>query len=181
MNKNPNANAAKATGQNKARRNAAANARRGITAIPKGDGMAMEVERQVRRTTIPSGVPGGKGGNNARRVTAPSAAAVRAKARALGGVASANVGGGAVGAITAPTQQAIGAAARAMKEHGFRVPKGMQMQISFVPKKPVTPAPTPPVFKTNNGGGAGRGGGGRGGGGRSGGRGGGRGGRGGRR
>ncbi len=171
--RNPNANAARATGQNKARRNAAANARRGIATAPGGggDGMAMEVERQTRRVAIPSGVPGGK--NVARRVGGPSAAAVRAKARVLGGVVARQpAGGGAqqVGAITAPTQQAIGAAARAMKEHGFRVPKGMQMQISFVPRmQPATPATTtPPVFRTNNhgagGGGRGSGRGGRGGG-----------------
>lgn len=147
-----NATAAKAIGQNKARRNATMAAKRGITSTKNAN--AMDVERQVnratRRTTTGGGranTRGGGGGgggvNNrggasnmggGRRITAPKASAVRAKARNLAGLKSKSTGGGG-GAIKAPTQQAIGAAAKAMKGHGFTPPKGMQMQISFVPKK----------------------------------------------
>ena len=179
-NKNPNALAAKATGQNKAKRAVGAAARRGLK------GNAMEVDKQVQRATNggggrsgAAGVPRGRGA----RVTAPSAVSVRAKARALAGVRAprggnnAGGGGGSSGgvAITAPTQKAIGAAARAMKEFGFKVPKGMQMQISFV-SKPTTNVVSPkaPVFKAPTNGG--RGGGNNGRGGRGGGRGAGRGG-----
>ena len=61
-------------------------------------------------------------------------AAVRAKARNLAGVRGGKkqaAGKGGSSVITAPSQQAIGAAARAMKDQGFKVPKGMQMVISF--------------------------------------------------
>eukprot|EP00580_Thalassiosira_gravida_P011511 CAMPEP_0201644352 /NCGR_PEP_ID=MMETSP0493-20130528/30048_1 /ASSEMBLY_ACC=CAM_ASM_000838 /TAXON_ID=420259 /ORGANISM="Thalassiosira gravida, Strain GMp14c1" /LENGTH=221 /DNA_ID=CAMNT_0048119025 /DNA_START=29 /DNA_END=690 /DNA_ORIENTATION=+ len=148
--------AARATGQNSARRNAGVAARRGI--VQNNRPNSMEVDRQVNRqqnrgvgkgTQANNQGGGGRGGNRgnantrggggrggARRATAPSAASVRAKARVLAGVkkgaATNNAGSG--GAIQAPTQQAIGAAARAMKEHGFKPPKGMQMQITFVPK-----------------------------------------------
>ncbi|KAL3827628.1 hypothetical protein ACHAXA_000501 [Cyclostephanos tholiformis] len=179
--KNPNANAARATGQNKARRNASANARRGIVAPGGGRPDSMEVERQVKRAAAGGGGDGegmppprrracpGVGGGIGP-VASPRRRRPRYGPRLAPSRASWPTGGGG-GAIVAPTQQAIGAAARAMKEHGFRVPKGMQMQITFVPKK--SPAssvpPTPPVFKTNDGGGGyGRGGGGRGGGGRGG-------------
>ena len=116
----------------------------------------MEVERQVNRQRgSMAGNKGGKGGTargakgggGRQRATAPSAAAVRAKARNLGGVKSNTPASG--GPIKAPSQQAIGAAAKAMKDYGFKPPKGMQMQISFVPKKE-------PVKTTNTG--AGRGG-----------------------
>eukprot|EP00578_Thalassiosira_sp_NH16_P025845 CAMPEP_0181088138 /NCGR_PEP_ID=MMETSP1071-20121207/6630_1 /TAXON_ID=35127 /ORGANISM="Thalassiosira sp., Strain NH16" /LENGTH=227 /DNA_ID=CAMNT_0023170041 /DNA_START=111 /DNA_END=795 /DNA_ORIENTATION=- len=146
-----NANAARATGQNKARRNAAASARRGIAKDNRPTGM--EIERQVNRQKgrqqgggggggpnrgAARGAPGGRGGGGRQRATAPSAASVRAKARNLAGMnrdtAKNTNQNQAAAAIKAPSQQAIGAAARAMKEHGFKPPKGMQMQISFVPK-----------------------------------------------
>ena len=172
-NKNPDALAAKATGQNKAKRAVGAAARRGLK------GNAMEVDKQVNRGNRGAGgVPRGRGA----RVTAPSPASVRAKARALAGVRTprgGNAGGGGGGgvvAITAPTQQAIGAAARAMKDFGFKVPKGMQMQISFVSKPTANAPPKAPVFNAPTNGGRGGGGGNNRGGGRGGGRGAGRGG-----
>lgn len=159
-NKNPNALAANATGQNKAKRAAGAAARRGLK------GNAMEVDKQHGGNR--GGVPRGRGA----RVTAPSPASVRAKARALAGVRvprggnNSNTGGGGGGgvAITAPTQQAIGAAARAMKDFGFKVPKGMQMQISFVSKPTTNTPPKAPVFNAPTNGGRGGGGNNRGGG-----------------
>lgn len=163
-NKNPDALAAKATGQNKAKRAVGAAARRGL------QGNAMEVDKQVNRGNRGNrgagGVPRGRGA----RVTAPSPASVRAKARALAGVRTprgGNAGGGGGGgvvAITAPTQQAIGAAARAMKDFGFKVPKGMQMQISFVSKPTTNAPPKAPVFNAPTNGGRGGGGNNRGGG-----------------
>mgnify|MGYP001232011814 CR=1 FL=1 len=63
-------------------------------------------------------------------------------------------GKGTAGPIQAPTQQAIGAAARALKDHGFKPPQGLQMQISFVPKKEPAKNTTP-----KNAGRGGRGGG----------------------
>lgn len=161
-NKNPDALAAKATGQNKAKRAVGAAARRGLK------GNAMELDKQVNRGNRGAGgVPRGRGA----RVTAPSPASVRAKARALAGVraprgGNAGGGGGGVATITAPTQQAIGAAARAMKDFGFKVPKGMQMQISFVSKPTTNTPPKAPVFNapTNGGRGGNNRGGGRGGG-----------------
>ena len=117
----------------------------------------MEVERQVNRQRgSMAGNKGGgkggtargaKGGGGRQRATAPSAAAVRAKARNLGGVTKSNTPASG-GPIKAPSQQAIGAAAKAMKDYGFKPPKGMQMQISFVPKKE-------PVKTNNTGGGRG--------------------------
>ncbi|KAL7551176.1 hypothetical protein ACHAWF_014373 [Thalassiosira exigua] len=141
--------AARVTGQNKARRTATMAAKRGIAQSGKPN--AMEVEKQVNRQqkrgvgkmtgALKSGRVGGPRSNAGRRATAPSAASVRAKARNLAGVRAQKSGqqsGGskssAGGTIQAPSHQAIGAAARAMKERGFKPPKGMQMQISFVPK-----------------------------------------------
>lgn len=117
----------------------------------------MEVDKQVQRASNGggnrgAGVPRGRGA----RITAPSPASVRAKARALAGVKAPRDGGGV--AITAPTQQAIGAAARAMKDFGFKVPKGMQMQISFVSKPTTNTPPKAPVFKAPMNGGHGGGG-----------------------
>jgi hypothetical protein len=82
----------------------------------------MDVEREVYRAQRRGG--GGNNANNNNR----RASDIRAKEKAR----KANLSTAASKAIKAPTQQAIGAAARAMKEFGFKAPKGMQMQISFV-------------------------------------------------
>ena len=204
------ANASRATGQNKARRNAQMNARRGISSNDKPTGMEIErqVNRQQRRTNATtttaanaSGVPQGnakvlvgggqqqRGGGRGRqsRATAPSESAIRAKARNAIIRAAAKTNGTnnsiATSVVTAPSQQAISAAAKAMKEMGFKCPKGMMMQISFVPKpggggggSTTAAAGTTTTATTGHGGGTGGGRGGRGRNNRSGGRGGGRGG-----
>lgn len=120
----------------------------------------MEVERQVYRAQrrvvggalrAAVGSRGGRSNNAARasgplsRATGPRASDVQAKAKARLNAARAAIAkqkAGAVnsGAIAAPTPQAVSAAARAMKDFGFTAPKGMQMQISFVPKKTNSPA-----------------------------------------
>ena len=91
----------------------------------QGKANAMDVEREVYRAQRRGG-----GGNNANNNNNNRRASdIRAKEKAR----KANLSTAASKAIKAPTQQAIGAAARAMKEFGFKAPKGMQMQISFVP------------------------------------------------
>ena len=139
--------AAEATGKGKAQRQAAANARRGISKAAKPS--KMDVDKQVNRqqknhqkggnnNNNDNNNRGGRGNNAGRRATAPSAASVRAKAANKGkGNANANNANtnNNQGVIQAPSQQAISAAARAMKDNGFKPPKGMQMQITFVPKK----------------------------------------------
>mmetsp|Transcript_27410 Transcript_27410/g.65176 ORF Transcript_27410/g.65176 Transcript_27410/m.65176 type:complete len:207 (-) Transcript_27410:3833-4453(-) len=132
--------AAEATGQGKAQRQAAANARRGISKSTKPS--KMDVDKQVNRQQKNqqkgnNNNRGGRGNNAGRRATAPSAASVRAKAANKGKGNNANNANtnNNQGAIQAPSQQAISAAARAMKDNGFKPPKGMQMQISFVPKQ----------------------------------------------
>ena len=188
--------AARATGRNKASRAANLAARRGLAVTKKAN--AMEVEKQVQRQAGRAGAAGqggrkttatGKGGGRGRgggggggggRPGGPKLAdvksKVRAKGRALAGVAKTKQqpkSTPAAAAITAPSQQAIGAAAKAMKSAGFKPPKGMQMQISFVPKQ----QPQQQQQKQGGGRGGGRGGGGGNGGSRGGGRGRGRGGR----
>jgi len=165
----------------------------------------MEIERQVNRqqrggggrsNANASGVPQGnakviRGGRqqSSNRPTAPSEGSVRAKARnaiiraaaaaAKSNTTTTNTGAAAAATITAPSQQAIAAAAKAMKELGFKCPKGMMMQISFVPKpgggasNTTTSAVITPrnnQNQTGRGGGRNNRGGGRGGGGRGGGR-----------
>ena len=136
-------------------------ARRGLAAKTKPT--KMEEDRQVKRSsTATSRVGGGTARGGGMRGTAPRPSDVKARAKARltkartviaqqkknvkqggkGGTASS-------GGVNPPTQQAVSAAARAMKDFGFKAPKGMQMQISFVPK----PAP-----KTAGGGKGGRGG-----------------------
>lgn len=144
--------AAEATGQGKAQRQAAANARRGISKSTKPS--KMDVDKQVNRQQKNqqkgnNNNRGGRGNNAGRRATAPSAASVRAKAANKGKGNNANNANtnNNQGAIQAPSQQAISAAARAMKDNGFKPPKGMQMQISFVPKQ------TPNNNNNNNQGG----------------------------
>lgn len=168
-----NAAAARATGQNKARRGARVAARRGIANTAKP--AAVEEERQVnraRRTTAAlrngrgSGVGrAGVGGGRGARGTAPRASDVKAKAKARLNKARSVIaqqkaakGGKNSGGVAAPTQKAVSVAAKAMKDFGFKAPKGMQMQISFVPKKG-TPAGTGGNNGGRNGGrNAGRGG-----------------------
>ncbi|KAL7516564.1 hypothetical protein ACHAWX_001565 [Stephanocyclus meneghinianus] len=193
--KTPTASA-RATGQNKARRGAVVNARRGINtntsaggntnAASKGKPSAMEVERQVyraQRRAVGGALRaalssrGGRSniaaraGGTASRATAPRVSDAKAKAKARLNAARAVIakqkgGGASSSAITAPTPQAVSAAARAMKDFGFTPPKGMQMQISFVPK--MTNAPATAVAggdkggrgnRNGNAGGRGRGGG----------------------
>lgn len=162
--------AARATGGNKAKRAANLAARRGLATTKKAN--AMEVEKQVRRQAGRAGAAG-QGGRKKTpqkagggRPGRPKPGDVRAKGRALAGIASKKKqaqkqqhgqrgGGGAAAAVTAPSQQAIGAAAKAMKNAGFKPPKGMQMQISFVPKQQQQQQQ-----KQNQGGGRGGGGGG---------------------
>jgi len=116
------------------------------------------------------GQQGGGGGRPGGPNLGDMKAKVRARGRALAGVSKKGQQqpkSSAATAVTAPSQQAIGAAAKAMKNAGFKPPKGMQMQISFVPKQ------QPQQEGGRGGGGGGRGGGrrrggrGRGGGGRN--------------
>lgn len=104
----------------------------------------MEEERQVKRAQRGSALRtprtgGGKGARAGTRGTAPRISDVKARAKARlskarSVIAQQKAAKGAKG-VAAPTQQAVSAAAKAMKDFGFKAPKGMQMQISFVPKK----------------------------------------------
>ena len=149
--------AARATGQNKARRGAKVAARRGIPGSTNNNSKPtpMEEERQVNRVKRGTGAlrngRGGRGagaaGGGARstvrsgrgvRGTAPRVSDVKAKAKARLSKARSVIAqqkAGKNGGVAAPTQKAVSAAAKAMKDFGFKAPKGMQMQISFVPKK----------------------------------------------
>ncbi|EED87207.1 predicted protein [Thalassiosira pseudonana CCMP1335] len=141
--------AARATGGNKARRSAGMAAKRGLLGGNRqapgqplqGKANAMDVEREVYRAQR-------RGGEQRR------ASDIRAKEKAR----KANLSTAASKAIKAPTQQAIGAAARAMKEFGFKAPKGMQMQISFVPNPSSSVGGGNQRGNNNQGGGGGRGG-----------------------
>ena len=166
--------AARATGRNKASRAANLAARRGLASTKKAN--AMEVEKQVKRQAGRAGAAGqggrkttsaaagkgrGRGGGGGGRPGGPKPADVRAKGRALAGVANKKKkqqqqAKNTPAAVTAPSQQAIGAAAKAMKSAGFKPPKGMQMQISFVPKQ--QPQQQQKQQQQKQGGGRGRGG-----------------------
>ena len=107
----------------------------------------MDVDEQVNRQQKRGYYNDNRGtkSNAGRRATAPSAASVRAKAmNKIKNQPKNNNSGAARAEIQAPSTQAISAAANAMKDFGFKPPKGMQMQISFVPK------PNPPNKRGNN-------------------------------
>ena len=139
----------------KAKRSAAANARRGLatTAQPTAKEIEMEVVRQTRRATSST-----KKLKDQQQQQAPvrgrkprSQADIKTKARQEKKAGTPNKKQAADNAIPPtwiggtrrpPSKKAVTAAVEAMQQSGFKVPKGMQMVISF--------APAPDNYPTGN-------------------------------
>mmetsp|Transcript_30515 Transcript_30515/g.46228 ORF Transcript_30515/g.46228 Transcript_30515/m.46228 type:complete len:229 (-) Transcript_30515:724-1410(-) len=162
----------KTVGRGRAKRQAAANARRGISDSKKPSKMEVdkEVKRETRRTA-----------RNAKNKPQPgrkpkSEAVIKTKAKQDKKRKQENKkkGSGDLaipptwigGTRRPPSKKAVTAAVEAMKDSGFTVPKGMQMVISFAPapnQDPTIskqPARNTKGNRNNSGGrGAGRGGG----------------------
>lgn len=153
----------KAVAKGKAARNAGANARRGITQEIKPT--AMEVEREISRQSKMS--INNKAGNQKKEIQ-PAKASRRTRRVADVKIKVKNdvqkeqakqnnqksinntisppptwIGG----SRQSPSVKAVSAAVSAMQANGFKVPKGMQMVISFAPAPDAYPAPT--LAKTN--------------------------------
>ena len=148
----------KAVAKGKAARNAGANARRGITKENKPT--AMEVEREITRQSKMS--VNNRAGNQ-KKETQPAKVAQRTRRVADVKIKVKNdvqkqqtkqnnqknnnnpisppptwIGG----TRRPPSAKAVTAAVSAMQANGFKVPKGMQMVISFAPAPDAYPAPT---------------------------------------
>ena len=139
----------------KAKRAAAANARRGLatTAQPTAKEIEMEVVRQTRRSTSST-----KKLKEQQQQQAPvrgrkprSQADIKTKARQEKKAGTPNKKQNAAsdnaipptwigGTRRPPSKKAVTAAVEAMQQSGFKVPKGMQMVISFAPAPDHFPA-----------------------------------------
>lgn len=146
------ADRAVATGR--AKRDAVANARRGITETKKPDPMAVEREvyRQSRQTETAK--------ENKEKKATGGRIAPNSTARRNRNKKEAHQGGAAPAFVVAqaPSRKVVSAAVAAMKKEGYVVPQGMQVVINVVPRPPpagkpaAKPAAKPPAKKPQNNG-----------------------------
>ena len=123
----------------KAKRAAAANARRGLatTAQPSAQEIEMEVYRQTRRATSSTKKQQDQQVQKGRKPR--SQADIKTKARNEKKAEPRKQMDNAIpptwigGTRRPPSKKAVTAAVEAMQKSGFKVPKGMQMVISFAP------------------------------------------------
>eukprot|EP00547_Thalassionema_nitzschioides_P006048 CAMPEP_0194207746 /NCGR_PEP_ID=MMETSP0156-20130528/6406_1 /TAXON_ID=33649 /ORGANISM="Thalassionema nitzschioides, Strain L26-B" /LENGTH=224 /DNA_ID=CAMNT_0038934581 /DNA_START=51 /DNA_END=725 /DNA_ORIENTATION=- len=149
------ANVDRTVGRGRAKRQAAANARRGISDSKTPS--KMEVEKEVKRETRRSGRNQKNKPQAGRRPK--SEAAVKAKEKQDKRRKQSNKKSSGETAIPPtwiggvkrpPSKKAVTAAVVAMKDSGFKVPKGMQMVISFAPAPNQPPTNTKPAARNNN-------------------------------
>lgn len=142
-------------GRGRAKRQAAANARRGISDSKKPS--KMEVEKEVSRETRRSGRNQKNNPQAGRKQK--SEAAIKAKEKQDKRRKQGNKKGSGEteipptwigGTRRPPSKKAVTAAVEAMKESGFTVPKGMQMVISFAPAPDQPPKDSKPSARSNN-------------------------------
>jgi len=144
----------KAAGRQRATRTAKINARRGIQQNANGKPSAMEIEREVYRQTRMSNTPnkGKKKGTRSRKesnqqVKARKQTKAQQKKKAQQKAAASVPSTWVAGTRRPPSKKAVNAAVTAMTDAGFKVPKNMQMVISFAP----APEQKPPAKKKGGG------------------------------
>ena len=134
-------NTDKAIGTSRAKRNAALDARRGITksSKPTKAQVEQEIKKQVAKRTVKQEQPQTKKRGNVNADPETKAAQRRQKREvARSGAATIVSGSGkkVVGTLgRPPSKKAIRAAVEAMQEKGFKIPTGYRMVISFAPEE----------------------------------------------
>lgn len=145
----------KAIGKARASRTAKITARRGIERNTQAQGKpsAMEIEREVyRQTRMNNDQPKGKKQQRSRKDSAAQVKARKQQKTETKKMAAKKDGANVPptwvsGTRRPPSKKAVNAAVTAMTNHGFKIPPGMQMVISFAP----APEKPPPNQKKNKG------------------------------